>query len=45
MVGRDVKRSPEEWMRLYFRQARVLNRLLLRFIEQGPPRNPSGSGY
>src|SRR6185437_9490050 len=27
--ARNVKRSPEEWMRLYFRQARVLNRLLL----------------
>jgi [protein-PII] uridylyltransferase len=33
----DLKRSPEEWMRLYFRQARVLNRLLLRYIEQKPP--------
>jgi [protein-PII] uridylyltransferase len=32
----SVKRSPEEWMRLYFRQARVLNRLLLRYIEQKP---------
>jgi [protein-PII] uridylyltransferase len=30
------KRSPEEWMRLYFRQARILNRLLLRYIEQKP---------
>ncbi|HYL61312.1 MAG TPA: [protein-PII] uridylyltransferase [Candidatus Methylomirabilis sp.] len=30
------RRSAEEWMRLYFRQARVLNRLLLRYIEQKP---------
>jgi [protein-PII] uridylyltransferase len=34
--ARDLRRSPEEWMRLYFRQARVLNRLLLRYIEQKP---------
>ena len=33
-AGTDAKRSPEEWMRLYFRQARILNRLLLRYIEQ-----------
>jgi [protein-PII] uridylyltransferase len=33
-TARNAKRSPEEWMRLYFRQARVLNRLLLRYIEQ-----------
>ena len=39
--ARDVKRSPEEWMRLYFRQARVLNRLLLRYIEQRPAAQPS----
>ena len=32
-----LKRSPEEWMRLYFRHARILNRLLLRYIEQKPP--------
>ena len=30
------QRSAEEWMRLYFRQARVLNRLLLRYVEQRP---------
>ena len=30
------QRSAEEWMRLYFRQARVLNRLLLRYVEQKP---------
>ncbi|MGH9742091.1 MAG: HD domain-containing protein, partial [Candidatus Acidiferrum sp.] len=35
------KRSPEEWMRLYFRQARILNRLLLRYIEQRPAVQPS----
>jgi [protein-PII] uridylyltransferase len=33
-AGRDAKGNPEEWMRLYFRQARILNRLLLRYIEQ-----------
>src|SRR5208282_6697303 len=40
-AARDAKRSPEEWMRLYFRQARVLNRLLLRYIEQKPAAQPS----
>jgi [protein-PII] uridylyltransferase len=35
--AQDLKRSPEEWMRLYFRHARILNRLLLRYIEQKPP--------
>jgi [protein-PII] uridylyltransferase len=35
-VPGSSKRSPEEWMRLYFRQARILNRLLLRYIEQKP---------
>jgi [protein-PII] uridylyltransferase len=39
--ARNVKRSPEDWMRLYFRQARVLNRLLLRYIEQRPAAQPS----
>src|SRR4029077_499548 len=38
---RDAKRRPEEWMRLYFRQARVLNRLLLRYVEQKPAAQPS----
>jgi len=38
---RDAKRSPEEWMRLYFRQARILNRLLLRYIEQKPAAQPT----
>ena len=37
----SAKRSPEEWMRLYFRQARILNRLLLRYIEQKPAVQPS----
>ncbi|HEY2546741.1 MAG TPA: ACT domain-containing protein, partial [Candidatus Acidoferrum sp.] len=36
-----AKRSPEEWMRLYFRQARILNRLLLRYIEQKPAARPT----
>jgi [protein-PII] uridylyltransferase len=39
--ARDAKRSPEEWMRLYFRQARILNRLLLRYIEQKPAAQPT----
>jgi [protein-PII] uridylyltransferase len=38
---RDAKLSPEEWMRLYFRQARILNRLLLRYIEQKPAAQPT----
>jgi len=38
---RDAKLSPEEWMRLYFRQARILNRLLLRYIEQKPAVQPT----
>ncbi len=37
----EAKRSPEEWMRLYFRQARVLNRLLLRYVEQKPTVQPT----
>jgi [protein-PII] uridylyltransferase len=40
-AARDAKRSPEEWMRLYFRQARILNRLLLRYIEQKPAAQPT----
>jgi [protein-PII] uridylyltransferase len=40
-AARDTKRSPEEWMRLYFRQARILNRLLLRYIEQKPAAQPT----
>jgi [protein-PII] uridylyltransferase len=40
-AARGTKRSPEEWMRLYFRQARILNRLLLRYIEQKPAVQPT----
>lgn len=40
-ASRELHRSPEEWMRLYFRQARVLNRLLLRYIEQRPATQPT----
>lgn len=35
------KLTPEEWMRLYFRQARILNRLVLRYIEQRPAAQPT----
>jgi [protein-PII] uridylyltransferase len=34
---RDAGRSPAEWMRVYFRQARMLNRQLLRYMEQRAP--------
>ena len=37
----ERKRRPEEWMRLYFRHARILNRLLLRYIEQKPSVPPT----
>jgi [protein-PII] uridylyltransferase len=40
-AAREAKRTPEEWMRLYFRQARILNRPLLRYIEQKPATQPS----
>jgi [protein-PII] uridylyltransferase len=33
-VADAVSRSAAEWMRLYFRQARTLNRQLLRYLEQ-----------
>src|ERR1700731_2797203 len=33
-VGDSIARTPAEWMRLYFRHARTLNRLLLRYLEQ-----------
>jgi [protein-PII] uridylyltransferase len=33
-VGRDVPRSAAEWMRIYFRHARTLNRQLLRYLEE-----------
>ncbi len=34
---RDGVRTPAEWMRVYFRQARMLNRQLLRYMEQKSP--------
>lgn len=34
--GDGVARSAAEWMRLYFRHARTLNRQLLRLLEQNP---------
>jgi [protein-PII] uridylyltransferase len=40
-AARDASRSAEEWMRVYFRQARTLNRQLLRYIEQKPAAQPS----
>ena len=40
-ASREAKRRPEEWMRLYFRHARILNRLLLRYVEQRPALQPS----
>jgi [protein-PII] uridylyltransferase len=33
-VADHVRRDAAEWMRLYFRQARTLNRQLLRYLEQ-----------
>jgi [protein-PII] uridylyltransferase len=36
-VGDNVARTPAEWMRLYFRHARTLNRQLLRYMEQKAP--------
>src|SRR5437016_7346830 len=35
--GDSVTRTPSEWMRLYFRHARTLNRQLLRYLEQKAP--------
>jgi [protein-PII] uridylyltransferase len=37
----DARRSPAEWMRVYFRQARTLNRQLLRYMEQKAPTQQS----
>ena len=37
----DAQRSPAEWMRVYFRQARTLNRQLLRYMEQKAPAQQS----
>jgi [protein-PII] uridylyltransferase len=36
-VGDGAARTPAEWMRLYFRHARTLNRQLLRYLEQRTP--------
>jgi [protein-PII] uridylyltransferase len=36
-IDDNLRRNAAEWMRLYFRHARTLNRQLLRFIEQRPP--------
>jgi [protein-PII] uridylyltransferase len=33
-VADGISRNAAEWMRLYFRHARMLNRLLLRYLEQ-----------
>src|SRR5580704_11006395 len=33
-VAHKIPRNAAEWMRLYFRHARMLNRLLLRYLEQ-----------
>ncbi len=35
-IDDNLKRNAAEWMRLYFRHARTLNRQLLRYIEQRP---------
>ncbi len=36
-AGNESERAAAEWMRVYFRQARTLNRRLLRFMEQKAP--------
>ena len=36
-IGDGVARTPSEWMRQYFRHARILNRQLLRYLEQKAP--------
>ena len=33
----NLRRNAAEWMRLYFRHARTLNRQLLRYVDQRPP--------
>jgi len=40
-AAKDAPRSPAEWMRVYFRQARTLNRQLLRYMEQKAPAQQS----
>ncbi len=36
-IDDNLRRNAAEWMRLYFRHARTLNRQLLRFVEQRAP--------
>ncbi len=36
-IDDNLRRNAAEWMRLYFRHARALNRQLLRFVEQRSP--------
>jgi [protein-PII] uridylyltransferase len=36
-IDDNLRRNAGEWMRLYFRHARTLNRQLLRYVEQRPP--------
>lgn len=36
-IDDNLRRNAAEWMRLYFRHARTLNRQLLRYVEQRPP--------
>jgi [protein-PII] uridylyltransferase len=36
-IDDNLRRNAAEWMRLYFRHARTLNRQLLRFVEQRVP--------
>ena len=36
-IDDNLRRNAAEWMRLYFRHARTLNRQLLRYTEQRPP--------
>jgi [protein-PII] uridylyltransferase len=36
-IGDGIPRNAAEWMRLYFRHARTLNRQLLRYLEQKTP--------
>src|SRR6516225_3938947 len=36
-IDDNLRRNAAEWMRLYFRHARTLNRQLLRYVDQRPP--------
>jgi [protein-PII] uridylyltransferase len=40
-AGDGLLRTPAEWMRLYYRQARTLNRQLLRYLERRAPAQQS----